>query len=502
MKKIIYNRIYFLQFLCIVAVFALLFACEKDEANPPVISEIRNYDASPNDTIINTLNAGQWVVVLGKNLSDVRQVYFGSIPATINGTFLTNESIVVQVPTIPFQSVPREKLNVVTVVNSSGPASFEIAITGAPIISHVRNYEDNVIAESVVPSQKIKIIGYNLKVATKISFQGVAADLTSVEYPDDSTAIVQVPAVLSGGDASLANTISVTNKLGTGTFAIRIIGPPIITSVSYEFPREGDQVYLYGNNLFSVQSLTFAGATISSYEASADGTSLKFTAPKLTQSGPVAITTKGGQFTTAYTVNDLTTGMIGNMEWGDKFGYAWWGGASLTSGNPSSGWPPYNPDFTGNSSMFLELKNNKLAGGAGDDGVALRLSEMQWLPAESLSDPVGSWVLKFEINVPHAWNGGTVTIKSWKGDYSALWAPWQISPSNTKPYTTQGWQTVAIPLTSFRTNNGTGTSVPNLISLIGNTGKTGLILYVHNYSTAPTETSFDASFDNFRVVKR
>jgi hypothetical protein len=185
------------------------------------------------------------------------------------------------------------------------------------------------------------------------------------------------------------------------------------------------------------------------------------------------------------------------MEWGDKFGYAWWGGSTLTSGNPSSSWPPYNPDFTGNSSMFLELKNNKLAGGAGDGGIAIQLSEAQWLPVEKLSDAVGSWVLKFEVNVPKAWKGGTVTVKSWKGDYSALWTPW----TNAKPYSTSGWQTVVIPLTSFKTDNGSGTSVPSLTALIGNTGKTGLTLYVHNYSSAPTETDFYAAFDNFRIVK-
>jgi hypothetical protein len=361
----------------------------------------------------------------------------------------------------------------------------------------VKNHADNMVAESVVPNQKIKIVGYNLKNATKISFQGIDADLAGVEYPDDSTTIVQVPAELSGGDASLVNTITYTTAIGTGSFSIKIIGPPIITSISYEMPNEGDEVYIYGNNFFSVQSLTFAGETISVFEESEDGSSIKFKAPKLTQSAPVVVTNSAGTFTSAYNVNDISTGIIGNMEWGDKFGYAWWGGSTLTSGNPSSSWPPYNPDFTGNSSMFLELKNNKLAGGAGDGGIAIQLSEAQWLPVEKLSDAVGSWVLKFEVNVPKAWKGGTVTVKSWKGDYSALWTPW----TNAKPYSTSGWQTVVIPLTSFKTDNGSGTSVPSLTALIGNTGKTGLTLYVHNYSSAPTETDFYAAFDNFRIVK-
>lgn len=56
-----------------------------------MISEIRNYAASPGDTLVQTLEAGQWVVVLGQNLGDVSQVYFGSVPATINQTLLISQ---------------------------------------------------------------------------------------------------------------------------------------------------------------------------------------------------------------------------------------------------------------------------------------------------------------------------------------------------------------------------------------------------------------------------
>lgn len=33
-------------------------------------------------------------------------------------------------------------------------------------------------------------------------------------------------------------------------------------------------------------------------------------------------------------------------------------------------------------------------------------------------------------------------------------------------------------------------------------GKSGLILYMHNYGSSPTQTGFYATFDNSRVVKR
>jgi hypothetical protein len=508
MKKKLYNHIYSSLLLGIIATALLLSGCQDDgdQVGPPVVTEVRNYAASPDDTVIQTLQAGQWVVLMGKNLGNVSVVLFGSVQAKINNTLFTDHSIVIQIPSIPLQSVPRDKINEITLVNKNGAVTtFTINIIGAPIISRVRNYVDapnDTILQSILPGQKITLVGFNLKDATKISFQGVDANLNDVVY-SDSSAVVQVPSDLSGSNAALSNTISYTTAIGSGTFSIKIIGPPIITRVSYEIPNAGDSVYLYGNNFISVQDVTFAGATISDYKVSADGSSVGFIAPTLSQSGPVSITTLSGTFTTAYNVNDVTTGAISTFEWGNDFHWDWWGGASLTSGDPNSGWPPYNADFPGNTGLYLVQKNNVLDGGAGDEySTAIRIGGVQWLPAEDVNDPAGSWALKFEVYVPNAWLGGTVSIKSANDSYRARYEPWQITPTKTASYFTNGWQTVTIPLSSFRQGDGQGTPIASISDLLGSTGKSDLILYVHNYGSSPTTTAFYAAFDNFRVVKQ
>ncbi|HWV29909.1 MAG TPA: hypothetical protein VN038_09665 [Dyadobacter sp.] len=230
MKKTLYTRICLMLFYCMAAVSLLLSACEKDELSPPVITEIRNYAASPADTVVQTLQAAQWVVVLGQNLGDVSQVYFGSIPATLNHTLLTDGSIVVQVPSIPFDSVAREKVNVVTVVNGSGSASFTINITGAPMISHVRNYAaapKDTVVHTIIPGQTINIVGYNLKNATKIAFQGLDANLAGVTYTDSSV-IVKVPNNFTGADPLLANKITYGTAIDTTDYSIQIFDPAIL----------------------------------------------------------------------------------------------------------------------------------------------------------------------------------------------------------------------------------------------------------------------------------
>lgn len=232
MKKILYNSIYSFMLCSMIATVLLLSACDDDDdVSPPVVTEVRNYAASPDDTPVQTVEVGQWVVVMGKNLSNVSHVLFGSVPATINSTLFTEESIVVQVPEIPFHLIPPSAVNEIALINEGGfLTTFSINIVGPPLITRVRNYDaspNDTIVNSVAPGQLINLVGFNLKGATSINFQGVDADLTGVVYTD-SSAVVKVPDDFSGGDASLANKITYTTTIGTVTYAIPIFDPAIL----------------------------------------------------------------------------------------------------------------------------------------------------------------------------------------------------------------------------------------------------------------------------------
>jgi hypothetical protein len=509
MKKIFYNYIHYLQLLGIAAVLIFASACE-DKIEPPVISGVVNYAASPNDTVVNIIQANQWVVLQGKNLSTVSEVYFGSIPATVNTAYLTDNSIVVQLPDIPFETIPANELNIITVITEGGIATFDISIMGDPILSRVRNYENapnDTVVSVLYPGDKINIVGYNLKNATEISFQGVAADLSTVIYSDTSV-VVTVPTDLSGSTASLANMIAYTTAFGTSTFPIKIMGPPTIIYVSYEVPQEGDTVFLLGYNFVSVQNLTFAGTSITSYDISADGNYLEFVAPALTEAGPVEIETLAGRFTTAYNVNDIETGALSNFQWESVFKWDWWGGAQVDDESKF-------PEFTGNGSTIAVLDVSVLSSGGGSNWeTAIRMTgdtnwAPTWFPSEdNLNDPANDWALKFEINIPDDWNGSSMVIQSSNSDYMIRYEPWQVTDTKTEAFKTNGWQTVVFPFTSFRkkdTDLGDGKGEP-LTTLSDLFIKGSIVddfyLYIHNYGPDNTKTGFKAAFDNFRVVKR
>src|SRR5688500_9527394 len=221
----------FLFFSITMALILVMSACKKNNIEQnPVITGVVNYAASPNDTAVHTVAAGQWVVLLGRNLGGVSQVTFNGVPATINSALGTDTSVVIQIPSIAWQSVPKDQRNVITAVNGSGATSFEIKIVDAPLIARIRNYEaspNDTIVNSVAPGQYINLIGFNLEGATSINFQGIEADLNSVVYTDSSV-IVKVPNDFTGSDPSLSNKITYTTKIGNQVFFIPIVDPAIL----------------------------------------------------------------------------------------------------------------------------------------------------------------------------------------------------------------------------------------------------------------------------------
>jgi len=221
----------FLFFGITMALILLMTACKKDNIEQaPVITGVVNYAASPDDTVVHTVAAGQWVVLQGSNLGGVSQVTFNGVPATINSTLGTDNNIVIQIPSIAWQSVPKDQLNVITAVTGGGVTSFQINIVDAPLIVRIRNYEaspNDTIVSFVTLGQRINLIGFNLAGADSISFQGIKADLSSAVYTDSSV-IVKVPSDFTGSDPSLSNRFTYTTKIGKQVYFIPIVDPAIL----------------------------------------------------------------------------------------------------------------------------------------------------------------------------------------------------------------------------------------------------------------------------------
>jgi len=494
MKKKLTIRLCLLPLLLVVVAF--ISSCKKSEngAGLPLITNVRNYAASPNDTVLNSAVAkGQWVVISGQNLQNATQISFDGVPASFNAALFASNSAVVQIPSIVFSTIDTTKLYTLSYKTPSGSTTFSFKLgPAAPTITAISNVFAN-------PGDSVYIYGTNLVLVQKFSYGGTA--ISSFKSSIDGTALGFLMPKQTPTDQVL-----VTTKSGSANF--KIVALPTITRVSNENAIKGDSVYIYGTYLKNIQTLTFAGATISSYTVAANGSSVGFVMPSISQAGPVSVTTKFGTATTVYNVNDVATGRISDWEWNGNFNWQWWGGANLNSGDPNSGWPPYTPDFPGNTSQYMVLKTGVLAAGEGNtySNYAILMNSAQWVPTANLNDSPGNWAFKFEVSVPASWNGGTIDILSGFGGYIARWEPWQVTATTTAAYSTKRWITVTIPLSSFKAKDptlgdGLGTPISKITDLTGPSGNTSCTVYIHNYGSSPTSTGFYAAFDNLRVVK-
>lgn len=494
MKDLLFRRLCFLPVLLMIA--ALLPACKKNTENdgkPPVITAVKSYVSSPNDTVLHSLVAnGQYVVITGQNLANATHIEFDGVTANFNSSFVTSTNAVMKIPEILFSAVDTTKLYTIRYTTPGGSVTFPFKLGPAkPTVSAI----SNVFA---APGDSVYVYGQNLVLVQGFSYGGTA--IASFKPAADGSSIGFLMPAATPGDQ-----VVITAKAGKVIF--KIVATPTITRVSNENPSAGDSVYVYGTYLKNIESLTFAGAAVSSFVSSADGSRVAFVSPTLTASGPVSVTTKFGTATTVYKVNDIATGALSNWEWSGMFNWQWWGGANLTSGDPGSGWPPYSADFPGNKSLFMTLKTGILAAGEGNtySSYAILLNGAQWVPAANLSDPTDSWAFKFDVSIKQLWNGGSIQIQSSFGSYVALWEPWQKS-AGTAAYKTNGWVTVTIPLSSFRAADATlgagrGVSLTKITDLLGPSGNSGCTMYIHNYGAAATATTFYGAFDNLRVVK-
>jgi len=207
-NKVIFNQHYRrLLFLAIATAFVWMqSACKKEVTEgAPVITSVRNYAASPADTLVNGITTGQWVVLIGHNLKNAVQISFNGIPATINSTMFSDTSATVLVPAvIPFPSVSPADLNTIRYVTREGATTFTFDIVAPPpTITSISN-------ENANEGDSVYIYGLNLFFISEISFAGTS--ITQYATASDGTSIGFVlPALTESGP------VVVTTKSGRVT---------------------------------------------------------------------------------------------------------------------------------------------------------------------------------------------------------------------------------------------------------------------------------------------
>ncbi|PKQ46626.1 glycan-binding surface protein [Confluentibacter flavum] len=504
MKNILNKYIPFLLAFSITVIITLFTSCDNNDddvsgsGGAPVITQIRNYEASPNDTLVDKIVPGQWIVVHGKNLKKATEISFNGSSAQFDAGLFSDNTAVLQVPwSVPLNNLDPDIVNTIQYVTISGTTTFKFNVVGPPATIY-----GNSMTSATMAGDSIYIYGANLYLIEKLTLAGT--DVSSFTTVDDGSSIgFTLPAI----DAPMPWAGELV--LASGIYQFDVLIVPEIFAVSNANPSGGDLVRVYGKNLNDVSSFSFGGANITDFTEEPDGYYVEFIAPDRWSysSGPVTIVNSYGTASTVYGINTQNgdkVGLLANFEWGDYFGYHWWGDISLAFGPVAD----FNGSMGTNNSMYIYFNTPILAGGESKYApLGNSNTGNKWIPVANLSDPVENWGLQFEISVANPWNGGTLYIRTeFAGDtFVARYEPWKIPGSNkTLAYKTDGWQTVTIPLSQFKSKDvtlGDGNPVDSLNKLLGATGASSYNMTLKNFASSSTATGFYAAIDNIRVVK-
>lgn len=161
--KVLLNKANWIFLLCISALF---YACEDDELGAPEIYGLRLTDPEKADSLFNGGSLGQNIVIMGNNLGSTKQVLFNNIEAYVNPNYVRNDNIILNVPT----EVPSELTNEITVITDGGVATYPFDVeVPEPVV-------DNVSLEVLSGGETITIDG-DFFFSSEVTIGGVAAEV-------------------------------------------------------------------------------------------------------------------------------------------------------------------------------------------------------------------------------------------------------------------------------------------------------------------------------------
>ncbi|SFA41016.1 hypothetical protein SAMN04488511_102220 [Pedobacter suwonensis] len=195
MKKLFSRTNSHLLFVLMALFFFIQQGCKKDTSSSssgmPEITGIRNYVASPGDSLITRVGTGKWIVITGKNLRGALQIYFNGVKGSFNESWFSDTSAIVLMPAvIPFPSVEASQLNTIRYVTIHGETTFSFPIVApAPTITGISN-------ESANPGDSVRINGLNFFFIQRVTYAG--QNITDFTGSNDGTSIsLVVPAGLT-----------------------------------------------------------------------------------------------------------------------------------------------------------------------------------------------------------------------------------------------------------------------------------------------------------------
>jgi len=109
-------------YIVIVGILITLFAsCKSDlgtkgNGKVPVVTYVRPCDSAKSDSLLDGAYLGNRIAIIGENMAGVNKIKFNDQTAVLNPTYITDKSIIVDVPT----TIPDSVSNTITLITDDG----------------------------------------------------------------------------------------------------------------------------------------------------------------------------------------------------------------------------------------------------------------------------------------------------------------------------------------------------------------------------------------------
>lgn len=355
--------------------------------------------------------------------------------------------------------------------------------------------------EELNPGDRVVLEGRNMNAVARVLFNGVEVSFNPA-LASESYLIVTIPADLPFGEmdpeSETFNTIRVENSASEAQLDFPVLPPPPeLREMSNEHAFPGDEVTLYGQFLYLVESITFPDdVTIGAeeVEAAADGSAVTFTLPdgvNTDVNGNVSITTVAGSDDSdpAFLFHGYRGVLLDMLNSGDPAADPVHGGPQVEQWDWWAAMHPYSGDIYGESAQdFLEgaegdfviVQQGDARDEIGEDDNAwwggyrsINLTNSEWVAPEHLDESPENFAVKFEMAIHGEWTTGTFQILLNETGYAARVEPWNNEEGASAPVSYEGWRTYTVPLSEFRAEGGSGSAASSLTSLLGSDGVAG-----------------------------
>lgn len=198
-----YQKLLFI--LIAISTMAFHSSCSKDKdsvsGGEPSISYIRVTNPLSSDSLLVGAGQGNLIAIVGTNLQKANEIWFNDQKAVLTPTYITNNSILVSVPS----KVPMEITNTMTIVFSNGKKlehGFKLEIS-KPLIR-------SMVSEYVLTGELATIRGNFFYEPLTVTFAGgIVAEIESVE---DDRLSVRVPEGVEPGQITIKTNFGETKS--------------------------------------------------------------------------------------------------------------------------------------------------------------------------------------------------------------------------------------------------------------------------------------------------